>query len=77
MITQFKIYENKSKKEELKEILNLCSDAQQLVFKRMYSHNNLDLSINDVVDNMESSKINFAMVQVTNTLKKKINDYNL
>jgi len=77
MTTNFKIFENKSKREELKELLNLCSDAQQLVFKRMYSHMNLDLPINTVVDNMDSSKINFAMVQVVNTLKKKTDKYNL
>jgi len=42
------------------------------MFKRMYSHKNLDLPINEVVDNMPDDKIDWAMQQCQNTLNKKI-----
>ncbi|MCK5615057.1 hypothetical protein KAR91_75035 [Candidatus Pacearchaeota archaeon] len=55
----------------LKEGLSQCTDSEQLFFKRMYSHNKLESSINEVVDNMESEKLNWAMEQVQRTLQKK------
>lgn len=36
----------------LKDLLSKCTTDQQMMFKRMYSHNNLELDINTVVDNM-------------------------
>ena len=64
-------------KEELKELLKLCSSVQQLMFKRMYSHNHLELDIDEVVDNMDKNKINHALFQVENTLKNVAKKYNL
>ena len=54
----------------LKEGLVLCNDEQQLMFKRMYSHKNLELPINEVVDNMESEKLDWAVTQVQNSISK-------
>ena len=55
-------------RNELKEGLALCTEAQRLIFKRMYSHENLDLDINDAVDNMPEEKLDLAMVQVQRTI---------
>lgn len=54
----------------LKVDLCWCSDDQRMIFKRMYSHNNLTLDINKVVDNMPSDKLDWAMCQVKQTLIK-------
>ena len=56
-------------KNQLKEGLKQCTEAQQLLFKRMYSHNNLTLSIDDVVDKMPEDKLSWAMEQVEKTLR--------
>jgi len=55
---------------KLKEGLESCTEEQHLMFKRMYSHKNLDLDINKVIDNMSDNKLNNAMLQVTRTLEK-------
>ena len=60
-------------RDTLKEGLAQCSEGEQLLFKRMYSHDDLDMPINEVVDNMESEKLDWAMDQVKRTLDKKIN----
>lgn len=54
----------------LKEGLARCTEEQQLVFKRMYSHKNLELPINDVVDGTETERLDWAMEQVQRTLDK-------
>ena len=48
----------------LKLGLEKCTKGQHLMFKRMYSHLDIDKDINDVVDCMEEEKLNLAMVQV-------------
>ncbi|KKN73995.1 hypothetical protein LCGC14_0395610 [marine sediment metagenome] len=58
-----------SARKELKEGLSQCTEAQQMMFKRMYSHKNLELPINEVVDNMEVRRIERAMDQVEKTVK--------
>ena len=58
-------------REKLKQELQKCTDAQIHLFKRMYSHNNLELPINEVVDNMPNEKLDWAMQQVERTLIKK------
>ena len=52
---------------KLKIALHRCNDQQQLLFKRMYSHNALELGIETVVDNMLEEKLNWALQQVKNT----------
>lgn len=51
----------------LKEGLAQCTDGEQLLFKRMYSHGNLDLPIDKVVDLMPSDRLDWAMEQVQKT----------
>jgi hypothetical protein len=50
--------------------LRQLPEGHQMVFKRMYSHKNLELSIEDVVEKMDESKLDWAMQQVDNSLKK-------
>ena len=56
-------------KEMLKELLTECTDGQKLMFKRMYSHKNLELQINEAVDQMADDKIDWAMTQVERTVE--------
>lgn len=69
-------------REQLKEGLALCTDKEQEIFKCMYiPKKSMDkppdedtlrtTTINDVVDQMESSKLDWAMTQVDKTLDKK------
>jgi len=57
-------------KEMLKELLAECTEGQQLMFKRMYCHKNLELPINKAVDQMADDKIDWAMTQVERTVEK-------
>lgn len=78
MISTFKIYESQSRKEELKELLSMCSDEQIMKFKRMYSHDNLNRDINDIIEhNMLYKQIKHALFQVKNTLDNKAKKYNI
>jgi len=56
----------------LKEGLAQCTDRQQMMFKRMYCHANLDLSIDSAVDQMEDGKIDRAIEQVEATIRKNV-----
>lgn len=60
-------------KEMLKELLSECTERQQLMFKKMYCHRNLELSINDVVDQIADDKIDWAFTQVERTVEKNQN----
>ena len=42
-----------------------------MLFKRMYSPNNLDLDIEDIVDSMPEDRLDWAMTQVYKTLENK------
>ncbi len=48
----------------LKDNLAKCTEGQQLTFKKMYSHLDLDRDINKVVDGMSEDKLDWAMQQV-------------
>ncbi|KKN78318.1 hypothetical protein LCGC14_0351770 [marine sediment metagenome] len=58
-------------RDSLKKGLSQCTTAEKLLFKRMYSHNNLDLHIDKVVDNMPEDRLDWAMQQVQRTVDKK------
>lgn len=64
-------------KDALKKGLALCSEGQQMLFKRMYSHKNLSAEINDVVDSIEAEKLDWAMQQVQRTIDIEINTKSL
>lgn len=53
----------------LKELLAQCTEPQQMMFKRMYSHKNLELDINTVVDRMDESKYENAIRQCERTIE--------
>ena len=44
--------------------------GSQMLFKRMYSHENLDADIEDVAVNMPEEKLGWAMQQVERSLEK-------
>lgn len=56
---------------EIKKGLEQLSDVAQTIFKRMYSKEGLEVDINIVVDNMPEDKLDWALTQVENSLKKK------
>lgn len=55
---------------EIKQGLNKCTEPQQLLFKRMYSHKNTALPIDIVVDNMPIEKLDWALTQIEKTFQK-------
>ena len=57
-------------RQTIKDGLNKLTEEQQLMFKRMYSHKNLDLVIDKVVDNMKEEHLDHAMTQIQNSLAK-------
>lgn len=57
-------------RQAIKDGLAKCTEAEQLVFKRMYSKNPV-LSLYDIVGNMPVEKLDHALTQVEATLKKK------
>ena len=57
--------------QKLKQDLGQCTAAEQRVFKQMYAKGNMSLPIQDVVENMDKDKLDWAMQQVARTLEKK------
>lgn len=57
-------------RQTLKEGLKKCTQEQQLFFKRMYSHKDLDKDISEVVDQIPDEKLDWAMQQIQRTLDK-------
>lgn len=55
-------------KNILKELLAKCNPAQQMMFKRMYCHTNLELPINEAVDQMDVNKIDHAITQTERSI---------
>lgn len=55
----------------LLDLLSQCNEYQQSIFKRMYSPKDLSKPIEKVVGGMDPEKIDWAVTQVENTLKKK------
>ena len=53
----------KQKRSEIKRILSKLEDKNRLVFKRMYSHLDLEKDINLVVDDMPAPKLDWALQQ--------------
>lgn len=55
-------------RKQILEGLKRCTEPQQLLFKRMYSHNNLDATIEEVVTKISTVKLDHAYTQVERTL---------
>lgn len=58
------------KRTEIKRILSKLDDDNRLMFKRMYSNNNLEKDINLVVDDMPTKQLDWALQQCKNTYHK-------
>lgn len=58
-------------RQNLKDGLAQLPENNQMLFKRMYSHENLDADISDVVDSMPDDKLDWAMQQVERSLGKQ------
>lgn len=63
-------YLQKFARDSLKEWLPKLTNEQQHIFKCMYSHLDLKKPIDEVVELMPSEKLDWAMIQVQNSLKK-------
>ena len=63
-----------TKRKELEDLLSQCTKEQQRKFKQMYCFNllNLDVGISEIVDKVETSKLNLAISQCQNTIKKNL-----
>ena len=57
-------------RSEIKKGLALLPEKNRQMFKRMYSHNNLNANISDVVDAMTEDKLDWAMDQIRRTIQK-------
>lgn len=55
-------------KDILIKLLNQCTDAQQMMFKRMYCHNNLDATVEESVNLIDDEKIDWAISQCERTV---------
>ena len=55
-------------RQQLKDGLSKCTEAQRDLFRRMYSHKDLTCPMDEVVDRMPEDKLDWAMQQVENTL---------
>lgn len=56
-------------------LLTNCTKEENDVFKKMYSNNNTDKDIVDVVNEMDISKLDHALTQCERTLKSKGRPY--
>lgn len=54
----------------IKKGLSQCTDRQQEIFKRMYSHDDLSKPIDEVVDSMLEENLLWAASQIQRTLDK-------
>jgi hypothetical protein len=57
----------KQKRSEIKRILSKLDESNRLVFKRMYSHTDLDRDIDQVVDSMPARQLDWALQQCKNS----------
>ncbi len=61
----------KAAKGILLELLEKCTEGQRNLFKRMYSSDDLERPMEDVVDKMEGHQLDWGITQCENTLKKR------
>jgi len=64
-------------KKILKELLPQCTPEEQLMFKRMYCHTNLQASPEEAIEQMNPEKMDWAITQVEQTLEKHKNNKTL
>jgi hypothetical protein len=61
---------NNAKRQAIKDGLYQLSQECIFIFKRMYSHKDLTKSIDDIVDDMDDSELDHALLQTENTLRR-------
>jgi hypothetical protein len=59
-------------RDALKKGLAQLSDAQLILFKRIYSHKDTNRPIDDIIDTMPEGQLDWAMQQVQRTLLRII-----
>ena len=59
-------------RNKIKEGLGKLSEEHKLTFNRMYSFENLDKDVNEVVDEMPEEKLDWALTQVENSMRKDL-----
>ena len=52
------------------EMLHQLTDEQIRFFKRVWANNNMDISIEEAVDNLDIDKLSIVYYQAKNTIKK-------
>lgn len=57
----------KQKRTEIKRILSKLEEDNRMIFKRMYSHTDLEKDINLVVDDLPAKQLDWALQQCKNT----------
>ena len=57
-------------RQTIKDGLAKLPKSNSMFFKRMYSHDNLEADINDVIDAIPEDKLDWAAQQVERTLAK-------
>ena len=55
---------------KIKEGLKVLPEGHQDMFRRMYSYENLDRPIDEIVDSISVERLNMALTQVNNSLNK-------
>ena len=58
------------RRDALYDLISQCTKGQQLIFKRMYSHNHVDKTLRKIVDDMPIYKVDWAIQQCESTIKK-------
>jgi len=62
-------------RELIKINLALSTEDYRIMFKKMYSHDNLSRDINEVVDNMPVDKLDWAMQQIQRSIYENIKNH--
>lgn len=58
-------------REYIRINIKKLKDEHIMIFKKMYSPNNLEIHIDRVIDNMPKDRLNWSMIQITNSLNKE------
>jgi len=64
-------------RKTIKEGLSKLPEDWQMMFIRMYSPDDLKVSVNDAVDIMPEAKLDWAMQQIENSLAKQRHNQSL
>ena len=70
-INNMKVNEVEKYRTGLIEMLHQLTDEQIRFFKRLWANNNMDISIEEAVDNLDIDKLSIVYYQAKNTVKKK------